>query len=41
VEAAVASVPGRVVMCDRNGEPAMFLEESKIYFGTGSDTLLR
>jgi trimethylamine--corrinoid protein Co-methyltransferase len=39
VETAIASVPGRVIMCDRNGEPAMYLEASKTYFGTGSDTL--
>jgi len=25
-------------MCDRNGAPAMFLEENNVYFGTGSDT---
>ena len=39
VEDAVASVPGRVVMCDRDGEPAIFLEGSKTFFGTGSDCL--
>jgi trimethylamine--corrinoid protein Co-methyltransferase len=39
VEDAVASTPSRVVMCDRDGEPAMFLEGSKVYFGTGSDCL--
>jgi trimethylamine--corrinoid protein Co-methyltransferase len=39
VEDAVASTPGRIVMCDRDGEPAMFLEETKVYFGTGSDCL--
>lgn len=39
VEDAIASTPGRVVMCDRDGEPAMFLEGSRTYFGTGSDCL--
>jgi trimethylamine--corrinoid protein Co-methyltransferase len=39
VEEAIASAPGRVVMCDRDGEPAMYLEGTKVYFGTGSDCL--
>lgn len=39
VEDAIASSPGRIVMCKRDGEPAMFLEGSKTYFGTGSDCL--
>lgn len=39
VEEAVASTPGRIVMCDRDGEPAMFLEGTKVWFGTGSDCL--
>ncbi|GAB4545563.1 MAG: trimethylamine methyltransferase MttB [Anaerolineae bacterium] len=39
VEEALASVPGRVVMCDRDGEPAMYLEGRRVYFGTGSDCL--
>jgi trimethylamine--corrinoid protein Co-methyltransferase len=39
VEDAVASTPGRIVMCDRDGEPAIFLEGSKVWFGTGSDCL--
>jgi trimethylamine--corrinoid protein Co-methyltransferase len=39
VEDAVASAPSRIVMCDRDGEPAMFLEGRRSYFGTGSDTL--
>jgi trimethylamine--corrinoid protein Co-methyltransferase len=39
VEDALASAPGCVVMCDRDGEPAMFLEGNKVYFGTGSDCL--
>lgn len=39
VEDAIASTPSRIVMCDRDGQPAMFLEGSKVYFGTGSDCL--
>ena len=37
VDEAIASAPRRVVMCDRNGEPAVFLEGSQVSFGTGSD----
>jgi trimethylamine--corrinoid protein Co-methyltransferase len=37
VEEAIASVPNRVVMCDRDGDPAMYLEARNVYFGTGSD----
>ncbi|MDY7078975.1 MAG: trimethylamine methyltransferase family protein [Chloroflexota bacterium] len=37
VEDAIASTPGRIVMCDRDGQPAMFLEGARVYFGTGSD----
>ena len=39
VEDAVASAPGRIVMCDRDGAPAVYLEGTKVYFGTGSDCL--
>jgi trimethylamine--corrinoid protein Co-methyltransferase len=39
VEDALASAPGRVVMCDRDGAPAMYLEGENVYFGTGSDCL--
>jgi trimethylamine--corrinoid protein Co-methyltransferase len=39
VEDAVSSVPGRIIMCDREGDPAVFLEGTKVYFGTGSDCL--
>ena len=39
VEDAIASAPGRIVMCNRDGEPAMFLEGTNVYFGTGSDCL--
>ncbi len=38
VEWALRNTPPRVCMCDRNGDPAMFLEENNVYFGTGSDT---
>jgi len=37
VEDAIASTPSRIVMCDRDGQPAMFLEGANVYFGTGSD----
>jgi trimethylamine--corrinoid protein Co-methyltransferase len=39
VEEAISTVPCRVIMCDRDGEPAVFLEGTKVYFGTGSDCL--
>jgi trimethylamine--corrinoid protein Co-methyltransferase len=39
VEDALATVPSRIVMCDRNGAPAMYLEGTRNYFGTGSDCL--
>ncbi len=38
VEWALRNTPPRIAMCDRNGNPAMFLEENNVYFGTGSDT---
>jgi len=38
VEWALSNTPSRITMCDRNGNPAMFLEENNVYFGTGSDT---
>ena len=38
IEWAVRTTPPRVVLCDRNGNPAMFLERNKVYYGTGSDT---
>lgn len=38
VEWALRHTPPRVCLCDRNGDPAMFLEENFVYFGTGSDT---
>lgn len=39
VEDAVASAPTRIIMCDREGEPAVRLEGSRVWFGTGSDCL--
>jgi trimethylamine--corrinoid protein Co-methyltransferase len=39
VEEAIGSAPSRIVMCDRDGEPGIFLEGCKVYFGTGSDCL--
>ncbi|MEW5872038.1 MAG: trimethylamine methyltransferase family protein [Chloroflexota bacterium] len=39
VEAALATAPCRVTMCDRDGQPAMHLEGHRAYFGTGSDCL--
>jgi trimethylamine--corrinoid protein Co-methyltransferase len=39
VEDAIASAPGRIVLSDRDGEPTMFIEGTKTYFGTGSDCL--
>lgn len=39
VEDAISSVPSRVIMCDRDGEPTVFLEGSKTSFGPGSDCL--
>ena len=38
IEWAIRMTPPRVVLCDRNGGPAMFLERNKVYYGTGSDT---
>lgn len=38
VEWAARTAPSRVVLCDREGEPAIFLEDGRSYFGTGSDT---
>lgn len=38
VEKSLRLTPPRVCLCDRNGDPAMFLEKDHVYFGTGSDT---
>ena len=37
VAQAVQSAPASVTIYDRNGIPAMFLEEENVYYGTGSD----
>lgn len=39
VESALGSAPGHITMCDRDGNPTMFLEGTKVHFGTGSDCL--
>ena len=39
VEKAFTTVPKRVTLYDRNGQPALYLEESNCYYGTGSDCL--
>jgi len=39
IDDAIDSVPNRVIMCDRDGEPRVFLEDKKVNFGTGSDCL--
>jgi len=38
IEWAIRTAPSRVVLCDRDGNPAMELEGRKGYYGTGSDT---
>lgn len=37
VEDALLYAPSRIVLCDRTGEPRMYLEGCRTYFGTGSD----
>jgi trimethylamine---corrinoid protein Co-methyltransferase len=37
VEQALERAPSRVVLCDREGEPRLFLEGERTHFGTGSD----
>jgi len=39
VKNALASAPNRIIMCDRDGQPSVYLEGNKVYFGTGSDCL--
>jgi len=39
VEKAFTTVPKRITMYDRNGKPAMFLEDHRCYYGPGSDCL--
>ena len=37
VQQAVESAPAQVTVCDRNGNPAMELKDTHVYFGTGPD----
>ncbi len=39
IEWAMRVAPSRVVLCDRAGRPAMYLEGYRSYYGTGSDTV--
>jgi trimethylamine---corrinoid protein Co-methyltransferase len=39
VKQALQSAPSRVTLYNRKGEPALFLEGTNVYFGTGSDTM--
>lgn len=39
VEQALSTAPGRITLCDRDGNPSIFLEGHNVYFGTGSDCL--
>jgi trimethylamine--corrinoid protein Co-methyltransferase len=38
VEWAVHVAPSRVMLCDRQGQPAVALQGERAYYGTGSDT---
>ncbi|MFH1009527.1 MAG: trimethylamine methyltransferase family protein [Candidatus Latescibacterota bacterium] len=38
VEEAIASAPEKITIYDRQGEPAMLLQDRNAYWGTGSDT---
>ena len=39
VDEAIASAPSRIILCDRDGEASVFLEGTRVWFGTGSDCL--
>jgi len=39
VEKAFSTVPKRVTLYDRHGQPALYLEGHRCYYGTGSDCL--
>lgn len=39
VEEALLHAPSRIMLCSRSGEPRVFLEGHRSYFGTGSDLL--
>ena len=38
VEEAISSAPEKITIYDRQGEPALFLQDRASYWGTGSDT---
>jgi trimethylamine--corrinoid protein Co-methyltransferase len=37
IENAIDDAPSRIVLCNRTGEPRVYLEGHRVYFGTGSD----
>jgi trimethylamine--corrinoid protein Co-methyltransferase len=39
IEEALLHAPSRIVLCSRNGEPRVYLEGQRTFFGTGSDLL--
>jgi trimethylamine--corrinoid protein Co-methyltransferase len=39
VEEALLHAPSRIMLCNRSGEPRVFLEGQRTFFGTGSDLL--
>ncbi len=39
IENAIADAPSRIVLCNRTGEPRVYLESHRVYFGTGSDLI--
>ncbi len=39
VEKAFSTVPKRITLYDRHGQPALFLEDHRCYYGPGSDCL--
>jgi len=38
IEWALQRAPSRIVLCDQHGCPCLYLEDTKAYYGTGSDT---
>ncbi len=39
IENAIADAPSQIVLCNRTGEPRVYLESHRVYFGTGSDLI--
>ena len=39
VEEVLMSVPHRIPIANRKGKPALYLEDRRAYFGTGSETI--